>query len=99
MEHTEIVTLVAQLLGGAVGSIIIGALLSGLSLGTFGNMVAGLIGGGAGGRLLTTVLALEPAGITAGMDPMAVVAHAAAGAVGGVITLIVIAILRALFAK
>lgn len=44
--------LVLQLISGALGGNVAGALLKNLSLGTFGNAIAGIVGGGIGGQLL-----------------------------------------------
>lgn len=97
MENVDLTTLVVQLLSGAIGANIAGALLRGLSLGTLGNTIAGLIGGGVGGALVTTLFALPEASFAAGMEPMAIVHQAAAGAGSGLVVTIVLGILRSIF--
>ncbi|MBN9246681.1 MAG: hypothetical protein J0I81_04390 [Hyphomicrobium sp.] len=44
--------LIIQLISGALGGNVAGALLKKQSLGTFGNAIAGIVGGGIGGQLL-----------------------------------------------
>lgn len=44
--------LIIQLISGALGGNVAGALLKNQSLGTFGNAIAGIVGGGIGGQLL-----------------------------------------------
>jgi len=100
MENIDVVTLLVQLISGAVGGIIVGALLGGLSLGLVGNALAGLIGGGVGGQLLTTILNLPPAALATGdFDPITVGGQVASGAAGGAVLMLVVGILRIIFAK
>ena len=80
MENIDITTLVVHLVSGVIGAIIAGVIFRKISLGGLGNAVAGLIGGGVGGALLTTLFALPEASFAAGMEPMAIVHQAAAGA-------------------
>ena len=44
--------LIIQLISGAVGGNIAGALLKNFNLGPIGNSIAGIVGGGIGGQLL-----------------------------------------------
>jgi len=46
------VPLIIQLISGAVGGNIAGAVLKNFNLGPIGNSIAGLVGGGLGGQLL-----------------------------------------------
>jgi uncharacterized membrane protein YeaQ/YmgE (transglycosylase-associated protein family) len=48
----DIVPLLISLLSGAVGGNVAGAALKDQSLGTLGNSLAGIIGGGAGSTIL-----------------------------------------------
>jgi uncharacterized membrane protein YeaQ/YmgE (transglycosylase-associated protein family) len=97
MENVDITTLVVHLVSGVIGAIIAGAIFSKISLGGLGNAVAGLIGGGVGGALLTTLFVLPAASFAAGMEPMAIVHQAAAGAGSGFVFLMIIGIFRSLF--
>ena len=47
-----IIALIIQLISGAVGGNVAGALLKKLSLGTVGNSIVGILGGGIGGLIL-----------------------------------------------
>ncbi len=47
------VPLIIQLISGAVGGNIAGAILKNFNLGPIGNSIAGLVGGGLGGHLLS----------------------------------------------
>ena len=70
--------LIYQLITGAVGGNIIGALSKKISLGVLGNSIAGIVGGGLGGQLLGGMLGGGMGGEIA-----------AAGAGGGVLMVIV----------
>jgi len=48
----DIVGLIVQLISGALGGNVAGALLKQFSLGPVGNSIVGIIGGGLGGQLL-----------------------------------------------
>ena len=48
----NLVPLIIQLVSGAVGGNIAGSLMKDSSLGTIGNSIAGILGGGIGGQLL-----------------------------------------------
>lgn len=51
-----LVNLIIQLIAGAFGGILAGAVMTNYSLGTAGNMIAGAVGGGVGGYILTIIL-------------------------------------------
>ena len=70
--------LIYQLITGAVGGNVIGALLKKYSLGVVGNSIAGIVGGGLSGQLLGGMLGGGLGGELA-----------AAGAGGGVLMVIV----------
>jgi hypothetical protein len=77
--------LLIQLVSGAVGGNALGRSVKSLNLGTVGNSIAGLVGGGLGGQLLASLAdgAMSPAGAAGGMDVGAVVGSIAGGLVGG----------------
>ena len=79
--------LIIQLISGAVGGNIIGALLKKFSLGILGNSIAGLVGGGLGGQLLGGMLGGGMGGEIA-----------AAGAGGGVL-MVIIGLIKSMMAK
>ncbi|MEI2684984.1 MAG: hypothetical protein V9G14_00970 [Cypionkella sp.] len=80
--------LIIQLIAGALGGNAAGAMLKTLNLGTAGNSIAGLIGGGLGGQILGM-----PGGAGAGVaatgstDIAAIIASVASG--GGVLVAVI----------
>jgi len=74
------VNIIIQLISGAVGGNGAGALLKKLSLGTIGNTIAGILGGGLGGQLLG-LLGMAPA--AGGGDLNGIIASVLSGGVGG----------------
>lgn len=93
----DIVTLIVQLLSGAAGGNIAGALLKNLSLGTLGNSLAGIVGGGVFGQLLQAWLNLPSLG--AGVDPMTILSQVLSGGFGGGVALVIVGLLKSLLAK
>ena len=61
----SIVGLIVQLVSGAVGGNVAGAALKKFGLGTVGNSIVGILGGGLGGQILG-MLGVGGAGGTAG---------------------------------
>ena len=90
--------LIIQLISGAVGGNAVGALVKSLSLGTIGNSLAGVVGGGVGGQILSMALGAgaAPAG---GMDIGAIVSQVASGGVGGGVLMAIIGLIRSMMAK
>jgi len=77
--------IIIQLVSGAAGGNIAGALMKNLSLGTAGNSIAGIVGGGIGGQLLGMLGA-------GGMD--GIVGSLASGGVGGAVVMAVIGVIK-----
>ena len=90
---------IIQLISGAVGGNIAGALLKNFSLGTAGNPIAGVVGGVVGGQILNatpgpgTVPDAAAHG-TGGMDIGSIIGSIAGGGVGGGILMIIIGLCR-----
>ncbi len=78
----NIVNLIIQLVSGAVGGNGAGALMKKLSLGTIGNSIVGILGGGLGGQLLG-LLGMAPAAAGGGLDLNNIIASVLSGGVGG----------------
>jgi uncharacterized membrane protein YeaQ/YmgE (transglycosylase-associated protein family) len=76
----NVVPLIIQLVSGALGGNVAGALLKKLSLGTVLNSVVGILGGGLGGQLLK-LLGVATAG--GGTDLGGIVGSVLGGGVGG----------------
>jgi hypothetical protein len=93
-----LLSLIIQLVSGAVGGNVVGALLKNLSLGTVGNTIAGILGGGIGGQLLG-MLGVGGAAAAGGMDLAGIVSSIAGGGVGGGVLMAIIGLLKKVFAK
>jgi uncharacterized membrane protein YeaQ/YmgE (transglycosylase-associated protein family) len=80
--NMDIVSLIVQLISGALGGNVAGALLKQFSLGPVGNSIVGIIGGGLGGQLLGMVGAGDVAAAGgAGLDIGSIVSNVAGGGV------------------
>lgn len=87
----NLMPLIVQLVSGAVGGNVAGAAMKDKSLGTIGNSIAGIVGGGLGGQLLDI---LGIAVTTGGTDISSMAGSAGSGGVGGAVLLLVIAVIR-----
>src|SRR5262245_1253474 len=91
-ETMDMTSLLIQLVSGAVGGNAAGAAMKKLSLGTVGNSIVGILGGGLGGQILGAL------GIGAGgdgaMDAGSIVSSIAGGGVGGAVLLAVIGAIK-----
>jgi hypothetical protein len=94
----SLLPLLIQLGSGAAGGNVAGSLLKNLSLGTVGNSLAGIVGGGLGGQILGPLLGAAAAG-GGGMDIGSILGQVASGGVGGGVMMAVIGILKNMFAK
>lgn len=93
-----LINLIIQLISGAVGGNIAGVALKDYSLGTLGNSIAGVVGGGVGGWLLQSLVpALAQTASTT--DWSAVVGQVASGGVGGAVLMIVVGVLKNMMGK
>lgn len=73
--------LIIQLVSGAAGGNVAGKLLKDASLGTVGNSIAGIVGGGLGGQILA-MLGMDFSG-AGGTDIAGILGSLAGGGVGG----------------
>ena len=79
-----IVSIIIQLVAGAIGGNGIGAAAKNMSLGTTGNTIAGAIGGVVGTWLATLIPGLaELLSATGGLEAGALVGQGVSGLVGG----------------
>ena len=85
--------LIIQLVLGAIGGNIGGALLKNLSLGVLGNSIAGIVGGGIGGQILNAVLG---GGAAAGSGMLGSIAG---GGVGGIVLMVIVGLIKQAMAK
>ena len=81
--------LIIQLVTGAVGGNIGGALFKNLSLGIVGDSVAGIVGGGIGGLVLQAVLGALGVGAGSG-----ILVNVAGGGVGGIVVMAIVGIVK-----
>lgn len=94
----DYVTLASQQLGGVLGAFLIGVLVRGLALGVLGSLIVGLVGGAAGGLILTQCLNLPPVLLAGGFigEPTAALVQIASGAAGGAVLAIITRLLMSL---
>ena len=88
--------LIIQLSCGAIGGNLAGSIMKKLSLGTFGNSVVGILGGGIGGQLLAML------GVSvgrSGTDIDSIIGSVLNGTVGGCVFIIIIGMLKKVFSK
>ncbi len=93
----DVMSLIIQLLSGAAGGNVAGALLKNLSLGTVLNSVVGIVGGGLGGQILSQILHVAPA--AGGLDIGSILTQVAGGGVGGGGLLVLVGLLKSLTSK
>lgn len=67
-----------------------------LSLGTLGNSIAGIVGGGLGGQILNMAMGASAGG---GMDIGSIITQVAGGGVGGGIALAVVGVIKNMMSK
>lgn len=92
--------LIIQLISGALGGNLAGSLMKENSLGTLWNSVAGIAGGGLGGKLLGMVVpALGAAAQSGSLDIGSILASVAGGGVGGGVVMAVIGLIKKAMAK
>jgi uncharacterized membrane protein YeaQ/YmgE (transglycosylase-associated protein family) len=92
----EYLPLIIQLVSGAVGGNVAGALMKKASLGTLWNSVAGILGGGIGGTVLGMLglSGAEAAEASSSMDLGSILGSIAGGGVGGGIVMAVIGFIK-----
>jgi hypothetical protein len=91
-EHMNVTGLIIQLISGAVGGNVAGAALKQYDLGTIGNSVAGIVGGGIGGQILMVLLGGSASG--GGTDIGSIIGQIAGGGVGRGLVMIIVGIIR-----
>jgi hypothetical protein len=94
----NIISLIIEAISGAVGGNVAGAAMKENSLGTVGNSIAGIVGGGLGGTLLQMVMGSAATG-GGSMDLTSILSNVAGGGVGGAILMAIIGIIKNKMAK
>ena len=93
----DFLPLIIQLLTGAAGGNLTGKLFKNLDLGTLGNSVAGILGGGLGGQLLGMAgIAAAPDG---SLDITSILGSVASGGVGGGVLMAIVGLIKSVMAK
>lgn len=92
----DIVALIINLVSGAVGGNLAGAVMKDKNLGPLLNSVVGVVGGGAGMALLN---AMGMAMNEGGLDLAAVISNIASGGVGGGVLMIIVALIKGMMKK
>ncbi|MBP7933325.1 MAG: hypothetical protein KA354_01640 [Phycisphaerae bacterium] len=90
----NIVPLLIQLISGAAGGNVAGALLKKFSLGPIGNSIAGILGGGLGGQLLGALGVGGAEAAAGGLDIGSIVSSIAGGGVGGGVLMSIVGLVR-----
>jgi hypothetical protein len=94
----DIATLLIQLISGALGGNVAGSLLKNLSLGTLGNSIAGIVGGGITGQVLDTIFNLPAVG-GGPIDIPSILTQIVGGGVGGGVLMAIVGAVRGMMAK
>jgi hypothetical protein len=92
-----IIGLIIQLVSGAVGGNIAGAAMKQYDLGTIGNSIAGLIGGGVGAQIVGALVGGGTGtdlGGAGGLDIGSIIGQVASGGVGGGILMVIIGLIK-----
>lgn len=91
-----LIPIIIQLVSGAVGGNAAGAVMKKMSLGTIGNSLVGILGGGIGGQILGMLGIASGAG---GLDVGGILGSVASGGVGGGVLLAVVGAVKKMMAK
>jgi hypothetical protein len=95
-----IVGLIIQPIAGGVGGNIAGSALKQYDLGTVGNTIAGVIGGGVGAQIIGALLggggAEAAAAGAGGLDIGSIIGQIASGGVGGGVLMIIVGLIKQL---
>jgi uncharacterized membrane protein YeaQ/YmgE (transglycosylase-associated protein family) len=94
----SLIPLIISLLSGAVGGNLAGTMFKNINLGTLGNSIAGILGGGLGGWLLGLLgIATPAAGAT--VDLVSILGSVASGGVGGGVLMAIVGFVKQSLAK
>jgi len=87
----DVTSLIIDLISGAVGGNAAGAAMPDKSLGTLGNTITGLVGGGLGGQILQALLPALPGGDS---DLGGILGNIAGSGIGGSLLMIAVSLLK-----
>jgi hypothetical protein len=95
-----IVSLIIQLVAGAIGGNGAAAAMKNVDLGKLGNTIAGAVGGVGGGQLLDILMSGgAAAGAAGGLDIGGIIGQLVGGGAGGAILTIIVGLLKNMMAK
>ena len=94
----NLISLIIEAVSGAVGGNIAGEAMKENSLGTLGNSIAGIVGGGLGGTLLQSVLG-GAAADGGSLDMTTMLSNVAGGGVSGAVLMGFIGLVKNAIAK
>lgn len=89
----DLTSLLIQVVSGAIGGNAANAAKD-TGLGTLGNTIAGALGGGVGGQLLSSLLGLGTVAAGSGLDIGAIVSGFATGGVSGAVLALLAGIVK-----
>ena len=90
----DLFSLLLQLVSGAAGGNVAGGVLKNINLGTFGNSLAGVIGGGVGSAILASALGLPTPAPGTEPDVTALLTQVLGGGAGGGVLTIAVGLLK-----
>ena len=93
----DLISLLLPLLSGAAGGNIVGGVLKNFNLGSAGNSLAGLVGGGLGSLIVGNLLGLSAPATGVDPDGAALLGQILGGGAGGGLMTMVVAILNQMF--
>lgn len=91
--------LIIQLLSGAAGGNIAGAVLKNMNMGWVWNSILGIVGGGITGQVLGPMLGMAGKAATSGIDPMTILSGILQGGVGGGAAMAIGGVLKGMMSK
>ena len=94
----NITSLIIQLLSGAVGGNVAGKLIKKIDLGTLGNSIAGILGGGLGGQILGA-LGIASGAEGGALDLAGIIGNIASGGVGGGALMAIVGVIKSALSK
>jgi hypothetical protein len=95
----SLTALIIQLIAGALGGHAVGSVSKDTSLGPLGNTIAGALGGGVLGQIITALLGIGATAAASGLDIGSIVSAFVTGGVGGGIATLVVALLKVKLAR
>lgn len=95
----DLIQLLLPLFSGAAGGNLVGGVLKNFNLGTVGNTLAGLVGGGVGSLVLGNLLGMPMP--VAGVDPdgAALLGQILGGGVGGGVMTMIVGVLQKMLSR